>query len=62
MERRASGPVLAPDEAGAYRTALRDLANAARTATAPIGDGADADFLAADVSALRDALRRLPPR
>jgi uncharacterized membrane protein YccC len=57
MDDRASGPVLRADRAERFRTQLQGLALALRTAAAPPEVEAPA-FLAADVGALRDAVRR----
>ncbi len=57
MDDRATGPVLGADRAEGFRTQLQGLAVALRTAAAPPEVEAPA-FLAADVGALRDALRR----
>lgn len=60
MDNRASGPLLGADEAEAFRAELRRLADALRTrATPPTVDGAPG-FLAADVTALCEALPQNP--
>ena len=58
MESDASGPVLTPDEATAFVVRLHGLADALRAGTAPkVVDDAP-EFLAADVGALTEAVRR----
>jgi hypothetical protein len=61
MEKHESGPRLGPDEARAYGTTLHGLAVALRTGAAPPPEApTPPDFLAADVTALREALRQQP--
>jgi hypothetical protein len=60
MDNRASGPLLDADHAEAFRRQLRGLAVALRTRAAPPAIEGAPDFLAADVTALCDAIRQDP--
>ncbi|MBJ7339952.1 FUSC family protein [Mycolicibacterium sp.] len=60
MDDRAVGPMLGADGADSFQTQLRGLADAMRTRTAAPTPDAAPGFLAADVTALCEALARNP--